>query len=105
VCSAYGYAGQGATWDLIDQSTFDYLPAGWKDRFRNNAKNITQDLKTILGLIDDVARSINDSGAIKSFTIRFKDIHGNELVKKDVNSSFTDYEVAIGRDISFSING
>ena len=70
VCSAFGYDGNGATWSLIGDNSFT-LPnlskicSNWKHYFTCNRDNITEDLKTILELIDKVATGIGSEITLK----------------------------------------
>ena len=50
VLSANGTGNQnGATWDVINSASgVSKLPAGWKDKFKNNKANITEDIRSIL---------------------------------------------------------
>lgn len=60
VCSAYSYNGTGKTWDVIysQRSNLTNLPTNWIRYFTRNDENITQDLESILELINDVAATI-----------------------------------------------
>ena len=73
VCSAYGDNGNGATWltlspnpetnwgdDLtnLQQVTANGSYVHWQQYFTRNTNNITQDLRSILELIDAVAAGI-----------------------------------------------
>ena len=53
VLSANGTGNQnGATWNLIGNLTLPKLRSDWKNFFTRNKLNITQDLKSILELLD-----------------------------------------------------
>ena len=83
ICSAHGNAnGEGATWNLIDELTLPKLTnlcSNWKTYFTRNNDNITQDLKSILELIDNVVSGIGE------FTLRFTDNNNDEIDSKTIN--------------------
>ena len=80
VCSAHGITdGDGETWSIIDQaqetlsnlSSLD-IPNGWISLFSRNDNNITQDLESILELIDKVAGKTTPP----TYTLTFLDNNG-----------------------------
>lgn len=65
VLSAYGPEGKGATWGTILGLTLDNLPSDWKTFFTRNKTDITQDLASILELINQT------TGKEKTITFKF----------------------------------
>ena len=75
VCSAWGYDGTGRTWNVLTRaglSNLDNILGGttdkWQERFKSNSNNITEDLRSILELIDKTAEKV-----IGHFTLSFND--------------------------------
>ena len=101
VCSAYGWGGQGATWEIISNLQLGHLPEEWKDFFMENENNITQDLASILKLIDTIAGRIGETIDSIKFTISFKDTKGNLIGEAGTDNQ----EITIGRDIDLTIGG
>lgn len=79
VCSAHGYMEAiGKTWDLIDILSLPNIQkvlgsVSWKGYFTKNNDNITQDLASILELIDKVA------GKSFQFNVKFIDANNHEI--------------------------
>ena len=68
VCSAY-QGGNGLTWPTIDILTLDnlsFITEGWKSYFTGDSDNMTDDLASILKLIDKVAGNV-----AKNWNLRF----------------------------------
>jgi len=105
VCSAYGYGGQGATWEVISTLNLSHLDSDWKDLFTRNENNITEDLASILTLIDNVADQVSSMGAIKGFTISFQDANGVDIANQEFSASSRNYSVQLGRQVDLTING
>lgn len=114
VCSAYGYNGNGATWETLsppeavnDLANLNLgLQTGetWISKFQLNRDNITQDLRTILELIDATAGYI-----AKDWNLTFKN-NNNVLITSGTMSPWRDTNLnytfsGFGRDISLSIDG
>ena len=112
VCSAHGYNRQGATWETLSPGTQNDLPnlnlglqsgETWISKFEQNGNNITEDLRTILELIDATAALI-----AKSWYLTFKDNHNNQIAKKEIHpwtNSSNEYVFAnFGRDITLTID-
>lgn len=95
------------TWRILgDDTTLQnivglFSPSDWKDYFRTNEDNITQDLLSILKIVDKVAGSISDP----QFNLTFKDANGdvigNQLVINPKVSG--DYKFQLGRVIELKI--
>lgn len=58
VCSAYGFEGNGATWKTIRDSIG--IPSAWKEAFKENHNNITQDIRTILEIVNTVHAELSN---------------------------------------------
>lgn len=114
VCSAYGYNGNGATWktlsppeevnDLANLNLGLQTGETWISKFQLNRDNITQDLRTILELIDATAGYI-----AKDWNLIFKN-NNNVLITSGTMSPWRDTNLnytfsGFGRDISLSIDG
>ena len=112
VCSAHGYNRQGATWETLSPGTQNDLPnlnlglqsgETWISKFEQNGNNITEDLRTILELIDATAALI-----AKSWYLTFKDNHNNQIARKEIHpwtNSSNEYVFAnFGRDITLTID-
>ena len=117
VCSAYGPDGRGLTWNILVGNPLPNIakvisPVDWKTYFTKNTDNITQDLRSILELIDAVA------GKSFQFNIHFIDANGTALnVAQSGTSSVEpfspgteaniDHTFKIGRivNLSFGFNG
>lgn len=111
VCSAYGYNGQGKTWETLYKGSDDlpHLNLGlqegerWYNKFQANDENITQDLRSILELINATAGSI-----ATSWTLIFNDNNGNQITTKDITpwaSTTKQFEIGgFGRDIQLTID-
>lgn len=110
VCSAYGYDGQGATWDILSRNSdsLSNLPSDWLTYFTkndDNNNNITQDLRSILELINKVAGNT----VAKEWNLIFRDNHNGQIARKTIspwNNSSSDYVFSgFGKDIELSIDG
>lgn len=106
VCSAFGTQevaegeGNGKTWHIIQDLTLQNLPDA-KVRFQANTGNITQDLATILQLIDDVAGASN-----VSFNMKFVDSNGTPIQSKPINPiTNQEYEFNLDKGITLKVNG
>ena len=66
-----------------------------------NENNITQDLASILKLIDTIAGRIGETIDSIKFTISFKDTKGNLIGEAGTDNQ----EITIGRDIDLTIGG
>lgn len=53
VLSAFGPDGTGATWDKIYALNLPNLVGNWRAEFERNTENITQDLASILKIVND----------------------------------------------------
>lgn len=105
VCSAYGYNGAGKTWDVIysQRSNLTNLPTNWIRYFTRNDENITQDLESILELINEVAGTI-----AAEWYLTFKDNHSHQIARKLINpwtNTSNEYVFdGFGRDITLAID-
>ena len=103
VLSAYGPEGEGATWNVINGVTGEHLPTNWKEGFRNT-ENITQDLASILRLMDNVAESMYN----QQFKLTFTDAAGQTIAEKLIKPMLdqdTNYKFNLDREITLEVNG
>ena len=101
VLSAYGPTGHGATWNVIDELTLTNLDSNWKNYFTSNTKNITQDLASILRLINNVAGKT----ATPTYTLEFKNNNGSRITSGSLSPNGTATFDGFGRDITLKVNG
>ena len=112
VCSAYGYDGNGATWNILyhggkdDLVNIQQFVSNWHNFFTGNEENITQDLRSILELIDLIAGMV----CIKTnWNLIFKDCDNKEVGNKNINpwsGGTQDYTFSqFGRYIKLTIDG
>jgi hypothetical protein len=90
------------------QSLFDEND-NWQNYFKKeDADNITYDLRAILELIDKLAEVVASKVSSAIWKITFKDTQGNELDSKNITpwGGITDYEfTGFGRPITLTIDG
>lgn len=108
--------GEGLTWSTIRELQLSNLPnfndnlrQGWIYYFTNNHNNITQDLASILQIIDKVAEQMQ-----RPFYLQFKDFKGNTIGQTTKIDPWTDsnsgscptYEFGgFGKTITLNLNG
>lgn len=116
VCSAYGYGGSGATWDILAGSSNPESDMGLPNiqealsgsetvisYFNNNQhNNITYDLRAILELIEKVAATTTSP----TYTLTFNSSNGQTIVAGTLspdnrNVAFNGF----GRDITLTVDG
>ena len=116
VCSAYGgYNGRGATWDTLYHGGEDdlkniqsYVPSDrkWYNYFMANKDNITQDLRSILELINLIAGKVATQ---TQWTLVFKDRENKEIGRKIITPWSGGSQVFtfenIGRFLTLDIDG
>lgn len=88
ILSSYGPTGEGMTWNYLVNGTslsnLNSLLSGgdWTSKFMGNTECITQDLRSILELVDSLTDKVNNG---KSFSITFNDNNGNQIDRKSIN--------------------
>ena len=112
VCSAYGYNGAGKTWDVIysQRSNLTNLPTNWIRYFTRNDENITQDLESILELINDVAATIAKDWHLNFYADGDATHAGTKLIWSEHLQPWKDttniYSLkGFSRDITLAIDG
>ena len=103
VLSAYGINGQGATWDVISGLPLSNLGENWLDKFQGtDHKTITDDLASILVLVDGLAGKMNSQ-----FTIKFQDTNRNVVESCIINPWINNktYTFTFGRGIVIDMEG
>lgn len=104
ICSAFGTAptsasnpnsGNGRSWHILDDLDLSALPSGWKSQFISNRGNMTQDLASILTIMNDVAQARQQA---ISMTI----MSGNREIPITFSNGGT---LELGRRIQLSIDG
>lgn len=101
ILSAYGPGGNGATWSILSELDLPHINSNWKDMFTGNQTNITEDLKSILLLIDQVAEDF-----ASNFTIGFKCEGESAAYEKfNFNQANANHTFTVGRNITLNVNG
>lgn len=110
VCSAYGPDGNGLTWNILDGlqlDSLDRIRPDWMELFKFNENNITEDMGTILTLIDTLCDEISKLGETSGWkitgTIRVKDLLDDDIGSFNFNDDNA-CEVRIGHQVNLLIN-
>ena len=101
VLSAYGPTGHGATWSTINNLSLTNLDGNWKTDFTRNTDNITEDLASILKLINNVAGKT----ATPTYTLEFKNNKNSLITSGSLSPNGTATFGGFGRDITLKVNG
>lgn len=104
VLSAYGPDGNGKSWDVLynERNNLPNLPDNWISYFTGNRDNITQDLRSILQLINQAF----GQDSVKRLTLKFLNPDNTISFQQTKELLFdTIFELKVGRKIELNING